>query len=40
MLFAGAMLFAVIRETNAPVTCPRLPIHDRDSRQTEKFPSH
>jgi len=32
------MLFAVIRETNAPVTCPRLPVHNRDSRPLGKRP--
>jgi len=38
VLFAGAMLFATIRETNAPVACPRLPAHNRDSRQLGKRP--
>src|SRR5580658_2914395 len=38
VLFAGAMLFATIRETNAPVACPRLPVHNRDSRQLGKRP--
>lgn len=32
VFFAAAMLFAIVREADAPVACARLPVHNRNSR--------
>jgi hypothetical protein len=34
VVFAGAMLFSITREWNAPLACPRAPVHRVSARFT------